>query len=41
VGGPGTDFHATAAGYVSVTPLQIDLTHDDQLPIVSQWLDAR
>jgi 5'-nucleotidase len=25
-GGPGTDFHAVAAGRVSVTPLQIDLT---------------
>jgi 5'/3'-nucleotidase len=38
VGGPGTDFHATAAGYVSVTPLQIDLTHDEQLPAVADWL---
>jgi 5'-nucleotidase len=38
VGGPGTDFHATAAGYVSVTPLQIDLTHDEQLPEVADWL---
>jgi 5'-nucleotidase len=36
--GPGTDFHATASGYVSVTPLQIDLTHDDQLPLVTAWL---
>jgi 5'-nucleotidase len=36
--GPGTDFHATAAGYVSVTPLQIDLTHDEQLPAVTDWL---
>ena len=27
----GTDFHATAAGSVSVTPLRIDLTHNDQL----------
>ncbi len=36
--GPGTDFHATANGYVSVTPLQVDLTHDEQLPIVSSWL---
>jgi 5'-nucleotidase len=36
--GPGTDFHATAAGYVSVTPLQIDLTHDDQLSLVTDWL---
>jgi 5'-nucleotidase len=39
-GGPGTDFHATAAGYVSVTPLQIDLTHDEQLGAVGDWLQA-
>jgi 5'-nucleotidase len=38
-GGPGTDFHATSAGYVSVTPLQIDLTHDDQLEGVRAWLE--
>ncbi|MFM7532539.1 MAG: 5'/3'-nucleotidase SurE, partial [Rubrivivax sp.] len=24
--GPGTDFHATANGAVSITPLQVDLT---------------
>ncbi|MCX8116026.1 MAG: 5'/3'-nucleotidase SurE [Burkholderiaceae bacterium] len=36
--GPGTDFHATANGYVSVTPLQVDLTHNGQLPIVREWL---
>lgn len=36
--GPGTDFHATADGWVSVTPLQIDLTHDEQLPAVASWL---
>ena len=36
--GPGTDFHATASGHVSVTPLQIDLTHDEQLPMVTEWL---
>lgn len=29
--GEGTDFHATANGYVSITPLQIDLTHVAQL----------
>lgn len=29
--GEGTDFHATANGFVSVTPLQIDLTHAAQL----------
>ena len=37
-GGPGTDFHATADGYVSVTPLQIDLTHLQQLDGVRTWL---
>lgn len=36
--GAGTDFHATAEGYVSVTPLQIDLTHVGQLPQVGDWL---
>ncbi len=40
VGGPGTDFHATSTGHVSVTPLQIDLTHDEQLGAVSDWLQA-
>ena len=39
-GGPGTDFHATASGYVSVTPLQVDLTHLEQMATVSQWLDS-
>ena len=37
-GGPGTDFHATAQGQVSVTPLQIDLTHTTQLESVRAWL---
>ncbi|HKT71995.1 MAG TPA: 5'/3'-nucleotidase SurE [Steroidobacteraceae bacterium] len=36
--GPGTDFHAVAAGYVSVTPLQIDLTRHAALAIVDGWL---
>ena len=31
--GPGTDFHAVERGAVSVTPLQIDLTHADQIPL--------
>ena len=34
----GTDFHATAAGYVSLTPLQLDLTHRGQLDALDQWL---
>jgi 5'-nucleotidase len=36
--GPGTDFHAVAAGRVSVTPLQIDLSLHQQLPLVREWL---
>jgi len=36
--GPGTDFHATANGYVSVTPLQIDLTRYEQIDHVGAWL---
>jgi 5'-nucleotidase len=38
--GPGTDFHAVASGLVSVTPLQIDLTHVEQLPNLEKWLAA-
>ena len=38
--GPGTDFMAIAEGYVSVTPLSIDLTRHAALPIVSQWLQG-
>jgi 5'-nucleotidase len=34
----GTDFHATANGWVSVTPLQIDLTHTSQLDRLKQAL---
>ncbi len=36
--GEGTDFHATAAGFVSVTPLQIDLTHQTQLALLRKSL---
>ena len=36
--GPGTDFHTVAAGRVSVTPLQIDLTLHPQLPFLRAWL---
>ncbi len=38
--GEGTDFFATANGHVSVTPLQIDLTHTGQLHSVRAWLAA-
>jgi 5'-nucleotidase len=36
--GEGTDFHATAHGHVSITPLQIDLTHARQLELLKQVL---
>ena len=36
--GPGTDFHATANGCVSITPLQVDLTDHAALPEWSAWL---
>jgi len=36
--GEGTDFHAVKNNRVSITPLQIDLTHNAQLPVVRNWL---
>ena len=36
--GEGTDFHAVASDYASVTPLQIDLTHTGQLSMIQDWM---
>ena len=36
--GPGTDFHAIAEGYASITPLQIDLTRHAAMPELERWL---
>ena len=36
--GPGTDFNAVERGVVSITPLQIDLTHAAQFPAIRQWM---
>ncbi|HWH41657.1 MAG TPA: 5'/3'-nucleotidase SurE [Usitatibacter sp.] len=36
--GPGTDFHALERGVVSITPLQVDLTHAGQIPLVTRWM---
>ena len=36
--GEGTDFHAVARNHVSVTPLQLDLTHYPQIAVVGEWL---
>jgi len=38
--GPGTDFHAVSQGYVSVTPLQLDLTRYGALDMLKDWLPA-
>ncbi|MBI1395812.1 MAG: 5'/3'-nucleotidase SurE [Betaproteobacteria bacterium] len=38
--GPGTDFHAVAQGRVSVTPLQMDLTHFGQLDELRAWFGS-
>jgi len=37
--GPGTDFHAVAEGYASITPLQIDLTRHSALRELQRWLE--
>jgi 5'/3'-nucleotidase len=37
--GPGTDFNALERGFVSVTPLQVDLTHSGQIPLLAGWLE--
>ena len=34
---PGTDFGALRAGYVSVTPLQLDLTHHKVMDELKKW----
>ena len=36
--GPGTDFNAVERGCVSITPLQVDLTHRSQLPAIVNWM---
>jgi len=38
--GEGTDFHAVENRWISVTPLQIDLTNREQMRGVGTWLDA-
>ena len=36
--GPGTDFNAIRRGYVSVTPIHVDLTRYQALDPVGQWV---
>lgn len=37
--GPGTDFHAVAEGFVSVSPIKVDLTAHAALEKVSTWFE--
>ena len=37
----GTDFHAVNEGYVSVTPLQVDLTRHSAVADLGDWLGGR
>ena len=36
--GPGTDFYAVANNFVSITPLQVDLTNGAQMTSTNDWL---
>jgi 5'-nucleotidase len=36
-GEPGTDLHAVAEGYVSVTPVQLDLTKHELIDHIASW----
>ena len=38
--GPGTDFHAVRRGYVSVTPIHVDLTRYQALENVGEWIQS-
>jgi 5'-nucleotidase len=38
-GGEGTDFHAVANGYASITPLTVDMTAHSSLESITQWVD--
>lgn len=38
--GEGTDFHAVAHGYVSVTPLHADMTRYETFAQMQDWLDG-
>lgn len=38
--GPGTDFHAIRRGYISVTPIHVDLTRYQALDQVAGWVST-
>ncbi|UXI69713.1 5'/3'-nucleotidase SurE [Tahibacter amnicola] len=38
--GPGTDFHAVRDGFISITPIQVDLTRYQALEKVAGWVES-
>lgn len=38
--GPGTDFHAVSHGFVSITPLNLDMTHYKVFEQLATWVDG-
>ena len=38
--GRGTDFHAVRTGYVSITPMQVDLTRHRSLAETAHWIEG-
>ncbi|MBI1421945.1 MAG: 5'/3'-nucleotidase SurE [Gammaproteobacteria bacterium] len=38
--GPGTDFYAVRQGFVSITPLHVDLTRHTALADLSEWING-
>jgi len=38
--GPGTDFHAIRRGFVSITPIHVDLTRYQALESVGSWIEG-
>jgi len=38
-GGEGTDFHAVANGYASITPLTVDMTAYNSLESMTRWVN--
>jgi len=38
--GPGTDFYAVEQGYISITPLKIDLTDENLLKPLDDWIKS-
>jgi 5'-nucleotidase len=39
-GGEGTDFHAVRHNQISITPLQVDMTDHQRLPVWQKWTSA-